>query len=1439
MSNVVETRRRIGKRLLSLALAAAMAVTTMGAQAFAAGEENGADTAVTATVPDRVLSWSWPENSALTWAEDTRTWTLACAVSEEQPLTEETLHSLLPAQITAEVQPEVAAATADTAATAEGAVATGQDAALPAATESDTAASAADPQDLSLDLTWDFTGLTFPLASGTYTLAAGLPQGYLLEEGTPAIQVTLQVSAADMQANEIQAASIGTVIGDTVSPVGTTINLFDYWVTTQGAPDAGNVNNVYVGFNYGDNNSTGNVDTGINEGHAFKFSNGDGFYSGQEWYRQRIAGMLNVWTGSEQTRSGLVKNTLGNGYPQLNYDTAKDEYKSSKLNYGESLAYLFNSDTVQGKQTWQNVKGLLQMGDSSDGEYNGYYYYDCTKNFAKFNASTNSFDVYNAKKEYINGSHKEGQFFPFDEASYTDGNPQSTASSNTHHYFGLTMTTRFVQQPYGTVEGTEGGTPVTYEFSGDDDVWVFIDDVLVGDLGGIHNAASLKIDFQTGTVVINAGTANEQKTSLYDCFVKAEKQGDVQWQESSVSDDSGGQVFKNGTYHTLKFFYLERGNSESNMKLKFNLVSIPQSDLIKVDQLGDPVPGAEFKLYYANDAYEPRGEAIATGVTDETGSFVFMRDDGTLLSLNALKDLYGKEGKSGKFILQESKVPSGYRTAGDIRLYFADSDQAILLSANPWDTGAYAMPMLTATLPEQPEASPQYGNNQSVPEPGTTAGTFFAAVMKKDGDKWYPVSGDPIKGWQVHKPGQEETLEDAILEAARATNYVFQLDSSGEYKATIEDLPGSIMQYYYMLLTSGNTTQEGDSQDEGSPQETAANQAQYTVAYYYTRASNLQNATDLIPLNSNIEDKSDEGYFPREFSVRLYVPNIKNVLIVQKVDENDNPLTGAQFTLTRQKSDTTEDNDSTWTDQTVETKNLSQADKDIITLDGAAVFPTEGGTLPNGTYILTETKAPDGYAASTQETTIVVDNTGVYADAGKEDDDVTVLRGAGNLVRSMVQFAEKDDVDMTLHDITATLYESTTLPDSRGTHIDEGYWDAWKSPDATTSSPPPTIQLSYGSSNHVLDYGLAPGQTGDLYFEVDAGWSSVKITQTAFDKTEEPLKQELGSQDLSNLFSRSTIVRVQNSPIGLTIKKTVVDPAYQSLTEGDKNQQFTIRIELSSGDSTPLKSQYKYRDAQGQEQVMSFSNGVGEITLKNGESINLYDLPENTTYTVTENDENAQNYTPSYSVQVEEEKPTSYSRNATGTLTNEKKNQTVTVINTRKTGATSVSKTVTGNMGDKTKPFTFSLVLTDNGTPVTGTFNARIVTGGTQPGKENPITFTTQDGVTASQSVELTHGQTLIFDTLPVGATLTATETSVAGYTTKVNSQQKNSGTVTVSATETAVLAFVNDCTIRPPTGLYEETGPYKAMVGLAGAAALAVVAGWVELRRRKRREQE
>ncbi len=74
----------------------------------------------------------------------------------------------------------------------------------------------------------------------------------------------------------------------------------------------------------------------------------------------------------------------------------------------------------------------------------------------------------------------------------------------------------------------------------------------------------------------------------------------------------------------MKFFYLERGNSESNLSLKFNLAEIPETYVYKVDQQGELVQGAEFALYAADEHYTIREKApICRNTTDENGKLVF------------------------------------------------------------------------------------------------------------------------------------------------------------------------------------------------------------------------------------------------------------------------------------------------------------------------------------------------------------------------------------------------------------------------------------------------------------------------------------------------------------------------------------------------------------------------------------------------------------------------------------------------------------------------------------------------------------------------------------------------------------------------------------------------------------------------------------------------
>lgn len=957
----------------------------------------------------------------------------------------------------------------------------------------------------------------------------------------------------------------------TISPSGTTINLFDYWVN----PD----DHLSVSGN-----------GGINAGHKFQFKD------------QGASEDLNKYTGGSQVRTGIVNNVLAGGYPRLT-----DRWE------GESLGYLFDSSVHTGKISHMGVTGLLQAKG-------GYYEYDSSQNYAAYNANKNAFDVYNAAgvKRAGSGPQTVGQFFPFDAAdevfkeeggklvpngitSQNVADPQYNGNKPLNHYFGLSMSTRFVQPKDGK---TNAGKPMTFEFTGDDDVWVFIDDVLVGDIGGIHTSADLTINFQTGDISVN----NSANGTLESKFKDAGR------------DISGfnGNTFADSTNHTLKFFYLERGATDSNMRLKFNLVTVPESDIIKFDQDGGLVEGAQFALYKTDESFADTtanpNNLLGSGTTNANGQLTLTNkaDNGVI----NFDDLY-KEYQYKYYLLKETKAPNGYRssltaTDGSMQLeYVPASDKndagGVIINRGGmdagsvvWKTGAFAAAKETITAPP----TVCKANNDLTKSNETVnldSGILFAVVLKrdkiagtgiKDQNNWYAVSGDPSTG--AGYTLAENPSKAGAIEAAKKDLHAFTLNTSGQYQVEIQNLPGDISKYYYLL--SGNDRKN----------------AEYTVAIYHTKASSIGDATPENTVQVYSDDIVDGTNFKRHFATRLLVTNIQNRLFVQKTDTEGKPVDGAKFALYTSSQVTTENGKVMLNGEQTPYDTLTTGSVDYpVLLEGAGIFPnTSNGNRPlvKGTYFLKEVSAPEGFLLNDTLTKVIVDDYGVHADAGTDDDGVSTFVGPGALMKSLGQFGAEGDIDNTLTWIKGQRQTSDGKLDGN----DNLSWNN----DAKGGED--EVHLKYGANGRVYQYG--PTEEGKSYrLETETGWIRMGIMQDERPKgtTSKGAHANLGDMNLNALFTGATCVRVTNErEASLEVTKKVVVP--NGLT-GNKDAKFTFKFTVPDG-KTYKAAVFKNAGAASERQVgdmFDLTNGR-EQTITAGQTIRVYGLAEHDAYTVQE-----------------------------------------------------------------------------------------------------------------------------------------------------------------------------------------------------------------------------
>lgn len=239
---------------------------------------------------------------------------------------------------------------------------------------------------------------------------------------------------------------------------------------------------------------------------------------------------------------------------------------------------IFNSDTNV-KDIYKNVELPFVYSNGTytfDASTNGVYFYEDTAQGSSGTAKDNARLYFAKKVTQSNGmSFGDGSttmWLPFN-------NGKLFTESDTNYHFGMKTTIPFTMTKNGCLYEdrdltADGNAPIQFSFSGDDDVWVFIDGQLVVDLGGIHNRLDVKIDFAANTVVYSESNALNIETGSYNDGSFALEQTLF---ENLIRDDI--ETFAATDHHELTIFYLERGKGSSNCKIEFNL---PVKDSITV-----------------------------------------------------------------------------------------------------------------------------------------------------------------------------------------------------------------------------------------------------------------------------------------------------------------------------------------------------------------------------------------------------------------------------------------------------------------------------------------------------------------------------------------------------------------------------------------------------------------------------------------------------------------------------------------------------------------------------------------------------------------------------------------------------------------------------------------------------------------------------------------
>lgn len=306
---------------------------------------------------------------------------------------------------------------------------------------------------------------------------------------------------------------------------------------------------------------------------------GDLFHASQaggdlNWYWQgaNVAFGPDEKTANKDVAQGIVGENLDD---KGNLVTSYTE--NGKQNGEQAKVPFFNENAYDGQKNYMQFYNNLQFPFTKTTNNKGVSTYS-------FNSEKNNVYYDYASKKIVRKDDLVINNAKGDNRGYFPFNSSNPSNKNELNYgFGTQFTIPFTVTENGR---NVDDTPMTFKFTGDDDVWVYIDGALVLDMGGAHCKAEGEINFATQKATITTGTSNAKlgnQSHITGGRTRAvnNNNSEVDFSKITVKKSDGSKVSladhmkKSGTVHELKMYYMERGMWDSNMSISYSFVPLP------------------------------------------------------------------------------------------------------------------------------------------------------------------------------------------------------------------------------------------------------------------------------------------------------------------------------------------------------------------------------------------------------------------------------------------------------------------------------------------------------------------------------------------------------------------------------------------------------------------------------------------------------------------------------------------------------------------------------------------------------------------------------------------------------------------------------------------------------------------------------------------------